>query len=515
MLHIEQTPVWCKVSKTASIADIRWLHDVLSISTQSFVRGKIHFYKLRLFDKKRMRFPSGLLNVVQQKALASKQSIDVFDSRPDTKSIKMKPLDAAIYGPNGNSELFDFQKEAVRAILDKKNGIIKLPTGSGKTDLGIALSLCVNCKVLWLVDEKSLAQQAMARWTKITGRPAGLLGDSVTVIGQFTVAMLQSVRAKLQVGDKMIKNYLRRVGCVIIDEVHVVAAKTYYKTVISIPNAVYRVGLSATPTGRSDKKDAYVIGATGPIRYKANIDQLVELGRLAKAVVIFYRYPGAVSMDSDDHMKWHVLYDMGIVRNAARNRAVVRICKITPRPVLVFFDRKRHGFALLDVLQQEGFRVDIVYGAHDGEQRIKLAGQLNSGKLDVLLASKVFNKGIDIPEIRSAINAAGYKAVITSMQKMGRPMRASKETGKNQFVYWDMVDEHHNTLLAHSRHRARVYRAAGLDVMVVDQLAKAADKLVEIGLVDGPKGPGVLRQPPLLERPLVKASSPPLIASYV
>jgi len=424
--------------------------------------------------------------------MAIGQQLQVVDNRPDPKPIK--PL------PKSCQHLFKFQREAVDTILEKRNGIIKLPTGAGKTEIGIAIACRVNTKTLWLVDEKGLAKQAMDRWYKITGRPAGLIGDNTVFIGQFTVAMLQSIRSRLQRSDEMVKAYLKRVGCVIVDECHIAAAKSYYKTIISIPKAVYRIGLSATPTGRSDKKDAYVVGALGPVRYKAKIDQLVELGRLAKAMVIFYRYPGATFL-GDEPMKWHILYEQAIVREEARNRAIIRICKVTPKPTLVFFERKRHGFALLDALQQEGFNVEIVYGAHSGTDRMKLAGKLNRGELDVLLASRVFNKGIDIPEIRSAVNAAGYKAVITSMQKMGRPMRASEVSGKDQFVYWDMIDGHHDTLLQHSRDRSRTYRREGLAVLATDSLADAMEKLVQIGLVNRRGELIGVKAPPALEWP--------------
>jgi len=474
MVHIRRQSVWCYIDmERSNPRAVKWLHMVLTISTQAYVRGKLEFYKLRLFDLRRKRFPAGLLGTAYRRLKRKGYDVQVIDDRPDPP--KIKPL------PKSCSHLYDYQKAAVRACLKRRHGIVRIATGGGKTEVAVGLASRVNCPTLFLVDERSLVQQARERWAKITGKPAGIIGEGRFEPNmEFTVATLQTLQRRLKRADPALVAYLLEVGCLIVDEAHVLGAKTYYRTVMSIPNAYYRIGLSATPTGRSDQRDAYVIGAMGPIIYKATIEKLVEQKKLAKALVLFYRYPGALNLE-DYSAKWHHLYLMGMVREAARNRAIIRICKITPRPILVFFDRKAHGWILKDLLEEQGYNVEIVYGIHKGEERLKLARQLGSGELDVLLASKVFNKGVDIPEIRSAVNAAGYKAAITSMQKLGRPMRVSD--GKVQFVYWDTVDDHHPTLLRHSRYRARIYKREGLELRLVDSLKEAVEILGEVGMI--------------------------------
>lgn len=474
MIRIRRQSVWCYVDvERSDTRAVKWLHMALTVSTQAYVRGKLEFYKLRLFDLRRKRFPAGLLGIAYKKLRRRDYDVQIVDERPDPP--KIKPL------PKSCAHLYSYQKSAINACLKRRNGIVKIATGGGKTEVAVGLATRVNCPVLFLVDERGLALQAMQRWTKITGKPAGIIGEGrFEPNWEFTVATLQTLQRRLKRADPELVSYLLEVGCLIVDEAHILGAKTYYRTVMSIPNAYYRIGLSATPTGRSDQRDAYVVGAIGPVVYRASIEKLVKEKKLAKALVLFYRYPGALNLE-DYSAKWHQLYLIGMVREAARNRALVRICMVTPKPILVFFDRKAHGWMLKDLLEEQGFSVEIVYGIHKGEERMKLARRLGSGELDVLLASKVFNKGVDIPEIRSAVNAAGYKAAITSMQKLGRPMRTAE--GKVQFVYWDTVDDHHPTLLRHSRYRARIYKREGLELRLVDSLKEAVEILGEVGMI--------------------------------
>jgi len=410
-----------------------------------------------------MRFPAGLLRNVVAKAKKRGIELQIIDKRPEPAPVL--PL------PKSCSHFYDFQQEAIEAALKYKRGIIQIATSGGKTETAIGLALRVNMPSLFLVDEKGLVRQAMKRWQKITGKHAGIIAEGKVDPRYFTVATLQTLKQRLKTCHPEVVSYVKHsVGCVIFDEAHILGAKSYFKTAVSIPNAAYRIGLSATPIGRSDKMDAYVIGATGKPIYKMSISALVARGKAAKATVIFYRYPGAKSLRMGAR-PFHKLYRAGIVDEEARNRAILRICMITPKPILIFFERQVHGYKLLNMIQQLGLKVRLVQGSSSGKERMQLAHQLDRGKIDVLLCSKVFNKGTNIPGVRSGINAAGYKAVITATQKLGRTMRITDF--KTRFWFWDLVDAHHDTLLRHSQERARVYKREGLDFHTVSKLQDA------------------------------------------
>jgi superfamily II DNA or RNA helicase len=404
---------------------------------------------------------------VESSAAKNHIKLQIVDRRPETPPVALLPESC--------SHLYDYQLEAVETILEHKSGIIKLPTAAGKTLIAVGFALRANCRTAFLVDEIGLLKQASDRWESVTGERASKISDSDPL---FVPLTLQSLKSKLERKDQATINFANSIQCIIVDECHILGARTYYRTVQSFRNTSYRLGLSATPVGRSDAKDALVVGALGPIIYKRSVEDLQGYGRLAKGLAIFYDYPGWEPVEQG--LKWHDVYKTGIVLNESRNRAIVRICKVTPKPVLCFFEQKRHGFLLLDMLRKVDISCDIVYGAHGSKDRERAKEILAKGEIEVLLCSRIFNKGQDIPEVRSAINAAGYRAFIMSVQKPGRAMRTSE--GKDKFVYWDFIDRCYESLLNQSRDRAAIYQET-MDLKVIEGLQEAVTLLQKEGLL--------------------------------
>jgi superfamily II DNA or RNA helicase len=290
---------------------------------------------------------------------------------------------------------------------------------------------------------------------------------------QFTGATFQMMYEHRK--QDFMRVFRRNIGCVVADECHVVGSPTYNAVMMMVP-AYYRIGMSATPSGRSDKLDALVVAATGGVIYRKGIQDLSHGpdAKLAKAKIAFYAYPNDTQLD--DELDWNDEYVQGIVKNDARNAAIVRVCQGTPKPVLVFFERLAHGYLLRKKLEQAGLEVDIVSGKDGIGKRTDSAKQLNAENIDVLLASRIFNKGWDIPMVRSCINAAGYKAEIISIQKLGRGLR--RVPGEKEVVFfWDFWDRAHDLLTDHSRQRAEVYKDQGLPVKGFTKLKEALDWL--------------------------------------
>ena len=470
MLTVVKCPAWCQINlKSSDLDDIVWLQKLLTIKIKGY-NPRLQRpceREMHLLSRRSNTFPAGLFGLVESSAAKNGIELDIVNKCPETPPTV--PL------PESCSYLYDYQAEAVETALERKTGIIKLPTAAGKTSCAVGFVLRANCRAAFLVDEVGLLQQASDRWKIVTGEDVGTW-DSPT--SNFIPITLQTLKSKLEQKDKAAIEFANSVQAVVVDECHILGARTYYRTVQSFRNTVYRLGLSATPVGRSDSKDALVIGALGPIIYEKSVEDLQNYGRLAKGTAIFYDYPGWVPVELG--LKWHAVYKAGVVFNEARNRAIVRVCKITPKPILCFFEQKLHGFVLLDMLRKAGISCDIVHGAHDSTAREQAKIVLAKGEIEVLLCSRIFNKGQDIPEVRSAVNAAGYKAFIMSVQKPGRTMRTAK--GKDKFVYWDFVDRCYESLLEQSRDRATTYTET-MHLEVVTSLESAVEILQKEGLI--------------------------------
>lgn len=111
--------------------------------------------------------------------------------------------------------------------------------------------------------------------------------------------------------------------------------------------------------------------------------------------------------------------------------------------------------------------MEVVDGAHNTARRDAARHRLKVGLIDVLACSKIFNKGIDIPEVESGVNAGGGASKIDALQKVGRLMRVVP--GKTRVRYWDFLDQGNRWLEAHSRARMEAYRSRGYSVRVVDE----------------------------------------------
>ena len=67
--------------------------------------------------------------------------------------------------------LYEYQDEAVEEALDKRNGILVAPCGSGKTQMGLALATRISKPTLWITHTKDLMVQAEERAKSIFDLP--------------------------------------------------------------------------------------------------------------------------------------------------------------------------------------------------------------------------------------------------------------------------------------------------------------------------------------------------------
>jgi hypothetical protein len=116
-------------------------------------------------------------------------------------------------------ELRDYQKNAVKALVDNNGQMICIPTGGGKTRVMIEYMKQLNCKTLVICPSLDLVTQ----WQKI--KPDFC-----------DVRTFQSIKDK-----KLLHQY----GLIIMDECHMVAARTLYNIAMNCGDSII-CGCSAT-----------------------------------------------------------------------------------------------------------------------------------------------------------------------------------------------------------------------------------------------------------------------------
>ena len=82
--------------------------------------------------------------------------------------------------------------------------------------------------------------------------------------------------------------------------------------------------------------------------------------------------------------------------------------------------------------------IPFISGTDDTEVRAKITNELKAGKHPAIIATTIYDEGIDIPELKTLIIAAGGKSPIQGRQRIGRGLR--KAFGKNTVKIIDFMD---------------------------------------------------------------------------
>ena len=127
-------------------------------------------------------------------------------------------------------------------------------------------------------------------------------------------------------------------------------------------------------------------------------------------------------------------------------------------------DLHKHGQSLKSMLAVKGLTCDFVNGKHQVADRTKFVDSLTEGTADILIASKVFQEGIDIPKLETVVIASGGKSVIAILQKIGRGMRVTAT--KNTFEVHDIRDVGNKWLENHAKSRIKSYEREGHTVTI-------------------------------------------------
>ncbi len=106
---------------------------------------------------------------------------------------------------------------------------------------------------------------------------------------------------------------------------------------------------------------------------------------------------------------------------------------------LVFVNTKRMADMLCDELKRQAFRVDALHGDINQQKRERIMNSFRTGGLDILVATDVAARGIDVGNIDLVVN---YDLPIDSdcyVHRIGRTGRADRSGTAHTFVYCQEV----------------------------------------------------------------------------
>jgi superfamily II DNA or RNA helicase len=409
--------------------------------------GKTHF----LYKKS---IPTGLLYQTLNYLRKNKIEYQVIDHR----EVPLGKVRKVTKNFLNEIELRPEQLVAADTAIARSRGIIKMATGTGKTEVAIAITKALNLKTLFLVNSRTLLYQTKERYLKrmpeLNEKDVGLWGDGHREHGKIVVATAQSFDALKKSSSTDFAASLEPFKCLIMDECHHSSAKTWYQVAMCC-DAYYRFGFSGTPLDRTRLSNMKLTAALGRVIYELTTASAISKEMLCPISMKM------IPIEKTFHFpKYSTVYMNGIVKCDARNNKVVSTAIDQfkqNKKVLILVRYLEHGQRLYDVLKKSDYPVIWLNGKHSQLER---EAQLQNfiDKNTILIGSGIFDEGVDIPAINCLIIAAGGKSDVKTIQRIGRGLR--KKSDGSILEAFDFLDAS-KYLCEHSRQRMKIYEREG------------------------------------------------------
>ena len=117
-----------------------------------------------------------------------------------------------------------------------------------------------------------------------------------------------------------------------------------------------------------------------------------------------------------------------VVQRAYKPAALVRLLDAeSPTAALVFCRTRIEVEQLVETLNGRGYRAEALHGGMTQEQRDRVMGRLRAGTTDLLVATDVAARGLDIDQLTHVINFDVPSAPAQYVHRIGRVGRAGRE----------------------------------------------------------------------------------------
>lgn len=364
--------------------------------------------------------------------------------------------------------LYDYQEEAVDAVIRNHFGILQSPAGSGKTQMGIAAVAKLGKRTLWLTHTKDLLTQSKSRAELyMDSALLGTITEGKVNIGEgITFATIQTM-CRLDLSQ-----YKHYWDVIIVDECHrcsgTPTAMTQFSKVLNSLSARHKYGLSAT-VHRSDGTIAATYALLGEIIHTvpdaAVGDRImkVAISPVGTGVPIHRK-----CLNTDGTLNYTKLISY-LCETESRNHTITQfIVENRDHPSLILSDRLDHLRTLMAMLPADMQSMAVMVDGSMTSKKGKLAREqaiedMRHGRKKYLFASYTLAKeGLDIPCLERLYLTTPKKDYAVITQSIGRIART--HPGKQKPVCFDFVDNI-SYLVKTYKKRCATYRKQGCEII--------------------------------------------------
>lgn len=373
--------------------------------------------------------------------------LNITDNRKETGKTVALPW------VNKQHNLRPYQEEAVELMLANYRGLVNFATGLGKTLVATYLVKRYRKRTLIVCPSESVAGQFYDIFVDAFGKQkVGFYGGGKKQVSEITIGIAASICKGVDVFKK------QDLGLVIFDEVHHIAANTFFSIASGLQDVGKVFGLTATDF-RSDGKDIMITGGCGPVLIRRDIKWGVDNKWLAEPYFIVRGVDTKGFDYANDKLK---SYKEHILNNDPMKKQIeddARKMMTAGKSVLILVDEVAHGKELATNL-------GIPFATGLDKSSGDYVEQLNKGKVPGLVGTdgKV-GEGTDTKNVDVLILANFVASKGPVIQAVGRALR--KQGSKERAIILDYIPKGSTMLTRHAMNRLRFYKEITDKVKVV------------------------------------------------
>jgi superfamily II DNA or RNA helicase len=403
------------------------------------------------------------------------QSTPLLDKAPEFGSLTLAPALEMTPYPH--------QQAALAAWLAAgRLGVVVLPTGAGKTYLAQLAMQDISLSTLIVVPTLDLMHQWYAHLlAAFPDAPVGLLGGGAHDNTALLVATYDSAAISAEaLGNKY--------ALLIFDECHHLPSE-FTRVIAEYSLAPYRLGLTATPE-RSDGKHADLQNLIGPEIYRTSVAALSGTVLARHRIVRL-----TVRLSPRERQRYDALIE---TRNCFLQERGIRLGSLTGwqafvrasalsragrRAMLAHREARALAFGtagklrvLAGLLAQHHPARTLIFTEDNAivyrvsreylipaithktpvKERHDILQRFRTGEYPVVVASRVLNEGVDVPEASIAIVLSGTGSRREYVQRLGRILR--RREGKLAVLYEVVAEATSEELVSRRRRQATSVR---------------------------------------------------------
>lgn len=397
------------------------------------------------------------------------EPIVIDKSTKDSRDLIMPHQKNAV---DAMSKYFDLDND-----IQNRNGLVVMPTGSGKTYTAVnwllSEGVAKGYKVVWLVHRQELVEQTYQEFRKQTPLLKGTdikkvrifpisgvhMSMSMASRGDVYVCSIASVANKYgyRFIERMIGAQGKRKLIIVVDEAHHAVASNYQKVIGRMgslnPNRIL-LGLTATPTRMQESQKIRLLrmfNADMNIKkgvgvkdkgyvYEVTLKQLLASGFLAKPkyIPVSTNIIGEIEYEStpEDELFFEQFGELSerlknrIGKSSVRNKMIVdQYLKNQDKygKTIVFAYDQNHAETLCNTFKEAGVSCDYAVSNRSDAQDV--IQKFKNNEFKVLINVQILTEGSDVPDIQTVFLARETNSDSLLMQMIGRGLRGEKAGG--------------------------------------------------------------------------------------